>query len=434
MRITTPSSSKKPIEFLSVAAPKVVAGVCTFGLNLALMRHFGVAQFGIFALCSTVILLGDTILGSSLDLAVMRLAPLEHGRDEPLCLALQKAGLYLKIGLGLVYCLGITICAALAGLLREKDEKQVIFATCAAILALLLLHSAQAHAQVAHRFYLFGLIDFLQSTVEFGGIAVLILVGRVSLPLAISFLAVGPLCGFMAWRATAGREFAKALKGHQFELIARLWKHGRWFLITFGLATLLSRLDIFLLSKWSTLSEVGIFSAGQVIAWVPVLVGTYLAVILTPRIMPLARDGKFNAFYRKFQPALLGACVLGYLLSLFAIPLIGPMLLPSTFARSLPIISVLIPGAIAGLASFPLTLNFVMFVRPKFLFTMDCISFPIVVLLFFYAIPRYGAIGAAWVTSATNMARALIAQIMAWQWSQDTEITSPKRLSFEVIK
>jgi O-antigen/teichoic acid export membrane protein len=398
------------------------------------MRHFGVAQFGIFALCSTVILLGDTILGSSLDLAVMRLAPLEHGRDEPLCLALQKAGFYLKIGLGLVYCVGITICAALAGLLREKDEKQVIFATCAAILALLLLHSAQAHAQVAHRFYLFGLIDFLQSTVEFGGIAVLILVGRVSLPLAISFLAVGPLCGFIAWRATAGREFASALKGHQFELMARLWKHGRWFLITFGLATLLSRLDIFLLSKWSTLSEVGIFSAGQVIAWVPVLVGTYLAVILTPRIMPLARDGKFNAFYRKFQPALLGACILGYLLSLFVIPLIGPMLLPSTFARSLPIISVLIPGAIAGLASFPLTLNFVMFVRPKFLFTMDCISFPIVALLFFYAIPRYGAIGAAWVTSATNMARALIAQIMAWQWSQDTEITSPKRLSFEVIK
>jgi O-antigen/teichoic acid export membrane protein len=214
----------------------------------------------------------------------------------------------------------------------------------------------------------------------------------------------------------------------------KLWKHVRLFLITFGLATLRSRLDIFLLSKWSTLSEVGIFSAGQVIAWVPVLVGTYLAVILTPRIMPLARDGKFNAFYRKFQPALLGACILGYLLSLFAIPLIGPMLLPSTFARSLPIISVLIPGAIAGLSSFPLTLNFLMFVRPKFLFTMDCISLPIVVLLFFCAIPRYGAIGAAWVTSAANMARALIAQMMAWQWSQDTEISSPKRLSFEVIE
>jgi O-antigen/teichoic acid export membrane protein len=433
MHITTPGS-KKPIEFLSVAVPKVVAGVCTFGLNLALMRHFGVAQFGIFALCSTAILLGDTILGSGVDLAVMRLAPLEHGRDEPLCLALQKAGLYLKIGLGLAYCLGITIFASLAGLLREKAERQVILATCAAVLALLMLHSAQAHAQIGHRFYLFGLIDFLQSTVEFGGIAALILVGRVNLPLAVSFLAVGPFCGFVAWRATAGREFANALKGRQFELMAKLWKRGRWFLITFGLATLLSRLDIFLLSKWSTLSEVGIFSAGQVIAWVPVLVGTYLAVILTPRIMPLARDGKFSAFYRKFQPALLGACVLGYLLSLVAVPLIGPILLPSTFARSLPIISVLIPGAIAGLASFPLTLNFLMFVRPKFLFTMDCISFPIVVLVFFYAIPRYGAIGAAWVTSAANMTRALVAQVMAWQCSRDMEIASPKTLSFEVIK
>jgi len=196
---------------------------------------------------------------------------------------------------------------------------------------------------------------------------------------------------------------------------------------------LVSRLDIFLLSKWSTLSEVGIFSGGQVIAWVPVLIGTYLAVVLTPRIMPLAREGRFNAFYRKFQPPLLGACVLGYLLSLAAIPLIGPRLLPRSFMRSMPVISVLLPGALAGLATFPLTLSFVMFVRPKFLFFMDCISLPILMLLFFCVIPRYGAVGAAWVTSAANMIRAMVAQWMAWQWAQEIDITSSKRLPLEVM-
>src|SRR5882672_7980420 len=274
---------------------------------------------------------------------------------------------------------------------------------------------------------------FFHLTVKFGGIAALVLAGRVSPALVLLLFALGPLSGFVLWRATAGREFTKALNGQHLQLTARLWHYGRWFLITFGLAALVSRLDIFLLSKWSTLSEVGIFSAGQVIAWVPVLIGTYLAVVLTPRIMPLAREGRFNAFYRKFQPPLLGACVLGYLLSLAAIPLIGPRLLPRSFMRSMPVISVLLPGALAGLATFPLTLSFVMFVRPKFLFFMDCISLPILMLLFFCVIPRYGAVGAAWVTSAANMIRAMVAQWMAWQWAQEIDITSSKRLPLEVM-
>jgi O-antigen/teichoic acid export membrane protein len=278
------------------------------------------------------------------------------------------------------------------------------------------------------------MLDFLQLTVKFGGITALILAGRVTLQLVLFLFALGPLCGFILWSATAGREFAKASNEHLLQLAQKIWHYGRWFLVTFGLATLLSRLDIFLLSKWATLSEVGIFSAGQVIAWVPVLVGTYLAVVLTPRIMPLARDGRFNAFYRKFQPPLLGLCILAYLISLAAIPLIGPKLLPKSFMRSMPVISVLLPGALAGLATFPLTLSFVMFVRPKFLFFMDCFSFPILVLLFYFAIPRYGAVGAAWVTSTANLTRALVAQWMAWQWTREVDVTtSSKSLPLEVM-
>jgi O-antigen/teichoic acid export membrane protein len=277
-------------------------------------------------------------------------------------------------------------------------------------------------------------LDFLQLVVKFGGAAALILMGHVTLPLVLWLFVLGPLSGFLLWRATAGREFANASHGHLRQLALKIWHYGRWFLVTFSLAALLSRLDIFLLSRWSSLSEVGIFSAGQVIAWVPVLIGTYLAVVLTPRIMPMTRDGRFNAFYRKFQPPLLGICVLGYFLSLAAIPLIGPRLLPRSFMRSMPVISVLLPGALAGLATFPLTLSFVMFVRPRFLFLMDCISFPILILLYYYAIPRFGGVGAAWVTSTANMTRALVAQWMAWQWTREiTVASSSKSLPLEVL-
>jgi len=42
-------------------------------------------------------------------------------------------------------------------------------------------------------------------------------------------------------------------------------------------------------------------------------------------------------------------------------------------------------------------------------------------------------VGAAWVTSTANMIRAMVAQWMAWQWAQEIDITSSKRLPLEVM-
>jgi len=68
------------------------------------MRNFGVEQFGIFALCSTVILLSDTILAQP-DLAVLRLAPLEHERDKPaLAWLFKRPDLFSRAGMGMLFC------------------------------------------------------------------------------------------------------------------------------------------------------------------------------------------------------------------------------------------------------------------------------------------------------------------------------------------
>jgi len=205
--------------------------------------------------------------------------------------------------------------------------------------------------------------------------------------------------------------FSRAIAGE-------IWRYGKWFLITFGLAAFISRLDILLLARWRSLAEVGIFSAGQTIAWVPQLIGTYLAVLFTPRIMPLVKAGRFYNFFRKFQPALLIGCALTYAIFLFLAPSAGHKLLPSKYKQSLGIIQLLLPGAFSGLATFPLTIGFIMFLRPKFLFVMDCAALPILLVLYYWAIGSYGAPGAALVTTAANLSRAAIAQVMAWKWAR----------------
>jgi hypothetical protein len=67
------------------------------------------------------------------------------------------------------------------------------------------------------------------------------------------------------------------------------------------------------------------------------------------------------------------------------------------------------------MAIFPLTLPFLLFVRPRFFFVMDCLSLPILLTLYIFAIKHHGALGAAWVTAASKVIKGLLAQIVAWK-------------------
>jgi len=58
-------------------------------------------------------------------------------------------------------------------------------------------------------------------------------------------------------------------------------------------------------------------------------------------------------------------------------------------------------------------------VRPRFLFSMELLASPLLILLYYYTIPAYGAVGAAWVTSASRLIKAEIAQGVAWKSTQN---------------
>jgi hypothetical protein len=139
--------------------------------------------------------------------------------------------------------------------------------------------------------------------------------------------------------------------------------------------------------------------------------------------MPLARAGRFYSFFSKFQPLILIACLLIYIVSLIVLPSQGHRLLPPKYGPSLGVIILLLPGALSGLATFPVVMGFIMFIRPKFLFAMDCVSLPVLLLLYHYAIGLYGVTGAAVVTTTANLVRASIAQIMAWKWARGLDST-----------
>jgi hypothetical protein len=84
-------------EFLWVAAPKIAAGGAQLLANLFLVRRLGPENAGVLFVCITAIMLSDAVLGSSLDIAVLKLATSGAGRVEAASLRIQKAALSGKV-------------------------------------------------------------------------------------------------------------------------------------------------------------------------------------------------------------------------------------------------------------------------------------------------------------------------------------------------
>ncbi len=401
-----------------VAAPKAINGIGTLGLSLVLIRYLGPESFGIYWLCVATVLLVDAVLGSAIDLGTLRLAPSYRKEDPSRSLSVEQAAFTFKLGVALgAFLLLVPFAESLAGhFFQSEGYAHLIFLTAAASFSMLLLRSAQVYLQVEGKFHLYGLLDLLHFGLKFGGIALLILVGQVTPGLVLSFFSIGPIAAVTYFGFTQGLAIFSIARFDP-GVLRELLGYVKWFLLTFCLASLLARVDLFLLSNWASIREVGILSAAYVLALGFELLGAYLAVVYSPRVIPYCRDGRFTTFYRKFQSGLLLGCGLLFVVAFIVVQMGAATVLPSQYATSATAFLILLPGALAALATFPVTLAFVMFVRPRFIFSMDLFSVPVLVLLYAYAIPRYGALGAACVTSSGRLIKSMITQVAAWRWS-----------------
>ncbi|HEY6564619.1 MAG TPA: hypothetical protein VIY86_08995, partial [Pirellulaceae bacterium] len=194
---------------------------------------------------------------------------------------------------------------------------------------------------------------------------------------------------------------------------------------TFALTALVGRLDVILLSMFSTLDEVGIYTGGQTLALVPQLFGTYLAIIFGPKVMPYVLAGGFRPFLKTVQFSLAVACCVILIAMFLGREWIAAHILPRSFAASMHVILILLPAALASMSTFPLVVTFLMFVKPKFLIAMECALLIPVVVLYLVFIPRYGAVGAASVTTGFILLKSAIALWMTFVWAAQ----SPGELS-----
>lgn len=401
---------------LCVAVPKVLAGGGQFLLNLFLLRYFGPAQFGAVSVCLTAILFCDAFLGSAIDLGILRLCPSYVAQGRALrSLQIQQAGLVLKpLVIGLLMVPVTAAGGALSLLLfQRRDHGDLVVLTMLALLGILLLRSVQTYFQVEHRFTWYGGADLAHNLLRYGFVAFALVAGFATPARLLATYAIAPFVVCLGLLAFVAQDLLRTRISTS--AATELCKVLLWFVPTALAGGLTTRMDVFFVSSLAGVGEAGIFTAAQAVVMPAQLLGAYLAVVFGPRLMPQFEDGTLGTFYRRFQGGIVLLSIACYLVSMGCIAWISPILFPPAFRRSTPVLKILLPAALAAFINFPLTISLVLFLKPKLVLAIDAVAVPILCLAYSWTIPRYGAAGAAAVTTSYALVKTLVLQVTAWR-------------------
>jgi O-antigen/teichoic acid export membrane protein len=390
-------------------------------MNFILIRRLGPESFGMVAVCITAIITSDAILGPSIDLGVLRSASACWDRDVVRSLKIQKAGLVLKVALLVAIGILFSVDGRQIGrwLFQREDAGPMLVLSAVGVLGLGLLRSVQMHFQIERRFAAFGISDLLQNFIKFGGMALALRIKPAPV-LVLGLYVVGPLS------VAAGMMiiYAGSLSGARFEWAEarELWREIRMYAATTAVGSTVAKMDVFFVSMLGGASQAGIFSAANTFALIPQLLGMYISIVLTPRIMPLWNAGRLATIYKRSQIWLGALCILTLLGGQAAFPYIARLFLPASFSQSIGVFLLLFPAALCSLLNFPWTVSFLLFFRPRTLLAMDFAGLVVLPFLYALAIRYSGATGAAVVTSGFILLKTAAMQGLALRLFKSTRL------------
>ncbi len=401
------------VTFAWVAGARAVMLGCSMLASVLIYRELagltptGAGQFAI-GMASVRVLTAS--IGGAADLTVLRRVPVLRRTDLAAAYGVVRAAFLLRAGSILVVGL-----AALAGrqwiaghLLHDTTQAWLVGLVLAAASAELALRAVLAVFQATERFDRFVTYEAMFQGTRLSAVIGLIAAGWLAVGSVIgAYAALGLACAALAARRLPRRELlatplltAAALRdaGHFFG----------WSLLAMALAAVNERMDLFLLSRFRGVEEVGIYGGVLTIALIPDFVGGLLATVLQPRVVRLQQDGALGGFGWRALLLMLPPGLLAMALAVgFAEPIVALVLGPR-YAAGAPAFALLAGGAITWLVLTPVPAALISLSAPRLTTLLTVVQLALVSGGGLLMIPRYGAVGAAAVVAGVRVTLALL--------------------------
>ncbi len=378
-----------------VVIPKAIGGLHTFGLNLLAVRCLPPETFGVFNFCTTFLVLLDGLIGSAVDLGVIREA---SARPPDEFTPAERAGAIVKI---CVCLLLLPLALAFGG---SVGGRPLAATAVIAGAALMVLRSVQVYFQVRQRFREFGIGETTHLVLRCALVSALLLAGETEPVILLAAYALAPIGTLIQMGGRTLDLFANL--GAGIPRLHAILGFLRDSLLATGTGTALSRADLLFLGLFAGKAEWGIYGAAQTIAMAPELAASYTASALSPAIVPKVEDGTFGRFFRRFHLAAAGVALAGAAISWIVVPPLVKAVFPERYAASIPVLEPLLAGSFASALLFPVTVSFLLFYSPRTFVKFDLIAAPLLAAAYWWVAPRGGALGVALVTAVFRVVKS----------------------------
>lgn len=403
------------LDSLFVVVPKVLAGASVLLVTFYAVRHLNLAVYGIFAFCIANLQMFDALIGSALDMSVLKLAPQYRGKGFLGITPPERASVIVKMGIASLILILLAAFGESIGqaVFHASGGRPVLISLGLSALGLLMFRSLQCHSLLDLRFRRYGAADLTQTTLR-TALSVGLIVAGISSPTAlVSGYGLAPLVVVLFFSPFLLLEPQTPAPWFDPSACVKVLRESGLLMLIAGFSVLVFNQDMYFLALRRGMAEVGILRASYTIAFIPELLGTYIGQAVIPRIVPLCEKGEFQAFYRRFQKWALVAGVVVLAAGLFLVDPVVTHFFPPSYRKALTVIKILLPAGAASLVGYPLTLNFLVFYRPKVFLAVDAVLAPCMAVGYYLAAREGGVVAVAWITCIARLLKFAVAQIYA---------------------
>lgn len=332
----------------------VINGALGVIFFILLARLLGPSSFAFVAIAISVITITADLADLGANNSIVRFVPEYLRRDKEKAYRFLKFGLELKVMVWVVVVLTSSLLLPFVSnnLLKQPELLPYLYISLLGAGGVMLFSYAASCFQALERFTSWGVLFVSTNLLRLLIVGLIALLGVLNAENSLIVYSAIPILGFLgALCFLPTKEFLSVREG--FKVAKEFFSYSKWVFVISGCFVVMSRLDIFLTARFSSIEQTGIYGAANQLALVMPQLISALGVVTAPKFASFGETRVMMTYFKKLQCLVLGLGVLVLLLLPLGAFLI-PLILGNIYQTAFPIFAILVVASVVALISVPM--------------------------------------------------------------------------------
>jgi O-antigen/teichoic acid export membrane protein len=380
-----------------VISGNLLTAALGFASLVVVTRALGPHNYGLFAAAIAFMTMAVGLADLGIGTGLVKIASSYLERDPRKAHLVFKVAFNIEIIISLfILVVGLITAGPLAALISTEKEMVTLLRLAFVGAAAMSMGSyITAVLQSWQSFLKLSLYSIAANVVKVALILLLAVLGYLQIFSTMIVYALVPILGLILGMILIPKRFLKEKSsGESREAFLSLFHFSKWVMVSYLANSVLTRVDVLMLSRYKGAETVGIYSAGYQLSMVfPLLIGSIVTVLL-PQVSRLARKEEFVFFIKKslsMSTLILVALLPGFVFSRYLIRLFFGL----RYLESAGIFNILFLTFTVNLVFNPISTVLYALDRPRVITYTNLLQLAIAIAGNLILIPIYGAYGAA---------------------------------------